>query len=337
MSQKDSFFNTVKHCLYDPGYFQKLVSKTFFNAIKYLYLLFVLTLLIGSVKLAITLIPQAPSLVPMTQNIKKLVQVGYPKELTVTVKNGQLSTNVNEPYYIDWSIIDKKTTSANPHFITIDTRARYEDFEKYNTAVLITKTGVITRDDNKTLKIYPFEKSYNFVINKNKYDQLTNVFLPYIDYLPVIIVTMIGFFLIFSPLMGAPFMIFGWLIYVLFAAVLFFIIAKILKKELTYKKVYTLSLYGLTLPIILETFKNLIPRWYPIMGQGTTGQIWSWTIQICNGLPKLLYFILMILVVIKFNNQTGESSPSSPQSTVPPPSQPVTPSATVPSPNQPTV
>lgn len=337
MPQKDSFFNTVQHCLYDPGYFQKLVSKTFLNALQYLYLLFVLTLFIGSVKSAITLIPQIPSLVPMTQNIKKLVQVGYPKELTVTVKNGELSTNVNEPYYIDWPIIDKKTSSVDLHFITIDTRARYEDFGKYKTVILITKTGVITRDDNKTLKIYPFEKNYNFVINKNKYDQLTNMFLPYIDYLPVIIVIMIGFFLIFGPFMVAPFMIFGWLVYILFAAVLFFIVAKILKKELTYKKVYTLSLYGLTLPVILEALKNLIPRWYQAMGIGSSGLIWNWIIQMYNVLPKFLFFILMILVIIKFNNETRESSIPSLQSAVPLPSQPVPPSATVSSPNQPTV
>lgn len=336
MTQKDSFFNTIKYCLYDPSYFQQLVSKTFLNAFQYLYLLFVLTLFIGSVKSAITLIPQVPFLVPMTQNIKRLVQVGYPKELAVTVKNGELNTNVNEPYYIDWPITDKKTSSVDLHFITIDTRARYEDFGKYKTVVLITKTGVITRDDSKTLKIYPFEKNYNFIINKNKYDQLTNVFLPYIDYLPVIIVIMIGFFLIFGPFMAAPFMIFGWLVYILFAATLFFIVAKILKKELTYKKVYILSLYGLTLPVILEALKNLIPRWYPVMGLGTSGQIWSWTIQIYNGLPKLLYFVLMILVVIKFNNEMRESSTPSPQSAVPLPSQPVPPSATVSSPNQPT-
>lgn len=336
MSQKDSFFNTVRHCLYDPSYFQQLVSKTFLNVLRYLYFLFVLTLFIGSVKLAITLIPQAPSLLPMTQNIKKLVQVGYPKELAVTVKNGELSTNVNEPYYI-WPIIEKKTTSTNLHFITIDTKARYEDFEKYNTAVLVTKTGLITRDDNKTLKIYLFEKNYNFVINKAKYDQITHIFLPYIDYLPATIIILASLLLILSPFLSSPILIFGWLVYIFFAAVLFFIIAKIFKKELSYKKVYILSLYGLTLPVILETLKNLIPRWYPIMGQGTTGQIWSWTIQIYNGLPKLLYFILMTLVIIKFNNQTGEILLSSPQTAVPPPTQPVTPSTTVSSPNQPTV
>jgi len=310
---KDSFFNTVKHCLYDPDYFHGLVSKTFFDALKYLYLLIVLTLFIGSVKTAITLIPQTRSLPTLVQNITRFVKAGYPKDLVVTVKNGQLQTNAKEPYFIELPIIDEKTRADNYHFITIDTKARYEDFSKYRTAILITKTGIITNDGNKkTLKIYPLE-NYNFVMNQSKYDQFTNMILPYVNYLPTIIIVLVSLLLILSPFIAALFMLIGQLIFLLLAAFLFFITAKILKKNLAYKTVYILSLYGLTLPIVLNTIKNLIPSLYQYIGQGVSIQTWSLATRIYNGLPQLLYFILMVLVIARYKNQSDKSQ-LSPQS-----------------------
>ena len=71
----------------------------------------------------------------------------YPKDLVVTVKDGEVSTNVKEPYAIDLPF-------APEHLLVLDTKATAERFNEYKAFVVVGKNTVYYRDD-KGYKFYP--------------------------------------------------------------------------------------------------------------------------------------------------------------------------------------
>lgn len=315
MEAKHSFLTTVKRSAFDISYYQQLVTKTFFAGVKYLYLLLLICFFIGSVKSAITFIPKIPKMLPVISDIRNSIMNDYPTELVITIKNGELKTNVQEPYYIDSFL--RKITNLSPeyHFITIDTKANLEDFVSYKTGILVTRTGIIHKDDSKAgYKVYLFEKNYNFTMDKAVYDKLVEKIGPILNYAPIIMIVIFCISFIIGPFIGAGFALTGKLIYVLIMALIFLIIAKVLKKDLTYKKIYVLSLFGLTLPVIVETIQSYLPRW-------PNG--------FYNNLPNLVFFAFMIIVMVKYQNQTSVQPQPAPPIPVSPPVPPVTPTSTI--------
>ena len=99
----------------------------------------------------------------------------------------------------------------------------------------------------------------NFILDQTLYQNFINKLLPYLDYLqPLLVVfAVVGIFIF--PVLGASFVMTGHLIYLLIMSVLLWLIAKVFKNHLSYKKVFQLSIHGLTLPIVVVIILSKIP------------------------------------------------------------------------------
>ena len=117
-----------------------------------------------------------PFLQKIEPAILQMVDEVYPKELVVTVKNGSLTTNVKEPYYLEFPsqirkwMTDDSTNSfyERYHMIVFDTKAEPIDFAKHDSLVLFSKDFIMYyRDGNRgETGIETYSPDLNVVLNK---------------------------------------------------------------------------------------------------------------------------------------------------------------------------
>ena len=300
--KKNSFFNIFKHSLFDFSYYGQFIQENLWQAILYIYLLLIATLFIGVVKEAVILIPKSRDLTPLVTNLKRIVETGYPKNLVVTVKDGAVKTNVKEPYFIDFLVGEKNQSSV--HFIAIDTKAAIENYASYKSAVLVTKNAIVYKDKGNSLKVEPIDKTYNFVIDRPRYDSLVKKFSPYIDYVPTIIIVFVTLFFIAWPFVAGIFLLVGKLVLVLVVALLLLVVSKILKKDLTYLQIYKMSLYGLTLPILIETLNSYLTSLYDTVFRYVfSPSLFAYMVDFLRSLPNPVFLIFMIYVVLRYKQK----------------------------------
>jgi len=285
MDQNQSFVTTFKDSVSNFSGYKNFLSRTFGSTFKYIYLLLLIVAFVGSVKAAILLVPQIPSIDKFVTGAKEFIQVGYPSGLVVDIKNGQLSTNQADPYFIDLpKQFENKSQPTKFHLVAIDTKGRVEDFVKYNSVVLLTKTAAVSTDKNDALKVYLFKSNYNFKVDKNSYDAIAVKVIPYLAYTKPLIIGFAVISLIIGPFFLAGFGLIGKMISLLLWSILFFIIAKVMSKNLSYKEIYKISFFGSSLPVVLSTLLNFVS--FPA----------SYFYQI----PNIIFLIIMVYVLVKF-------------------------------------
>lgn len=243
------FFKTFWKSISSPSYYKELISTDFSFTLKYLFSLLFLISLVGGIIFSARVIYYLPEIPDFIAQVKSTIKIFYPPELVVIITDGKVETNVNEPYFIDFPV---GFGGAEEHFMAIDTKSDFESFEKYNTAVLITRDTIYYLDD-PGYKVVPINQQTNYTFNKDVYDQFINRILPYLDHLSTAAYVLIISSLLIWPFLGAGFALAGRMIYLLFASVILWIIAKVARKDLTYGKVFQLSMHALSLPIILFT------------------------------------------------------------------------------------
>lgn len=250
MRKIKNFLNTFKKSLTDLNYYKEIVKAPFRFSLKYLFfLLFVLTL-ISSLKIAVGLsfiIPKAPQLVT---SAKEGIKSFFPAGLVVTVRNGELSTNVKEPYYIELPML---AGLKETHFITIDTKASVDDIQSLKTLILVTKKSAVIKDQNNGLRVYPFSDiKETVVLDKDSYNQMVGKLLPYLDLLPRILTILLILAILVWPFVGAAFWLLGQLVYLLIVSLLLLLVVAIMKRKIRYSKIYQMSMHALTLPILIQ-------------------------------------------------------------------------------------
>jgi hypothetical protein len=284
------FFRSVKENAIDPEHYAELLKKPFYSALIYLYFLIFILSVFQVLFVVVRLAAFLPLLPVYTANIKKAVQVAYPSELTVTIKNGVLSANVDQPYYID--VPQLKQDNGPTHFITIDSQASVDEYPTTNSIFLLTQNSFVYPDKDTpkgNYRVYPWKSlEKDMVIDKNGYDSVAEKILPFVNYLSGFLIALTIILAIIAPFFLALFIGIGKLLYLLVASLILFIIAKMMGRKLTYGKVYTLAVYGLTAPILLSFIQSYLPE-----PAESTGLIYT----VYHNLYTLLFFIFMILVL----------------------------------------
>jgi len=246
-------FDVLVKSLTKLSYYKEIKKANFKFSLKYLFFLFYILSLITSIVLgvsvAVLVIPNVPKFVSLVESKAGSV---YPDNLVVDIKNGQVTTNQVEPYFIDTPGQILGNVSGN-HFITIDTKANVADITSQKTAILVTKDSVaVAGNSTSSYKVYPIDGSTNFEINKTSYNKLISQILPFLKYIqPGLIILVILLFLVW-PVIAAGFSLLAELIYLLVFSLVFFLITKLMKKDIEYKKLYQMAMHAATLPILLS-------------------------------------------------------------------------------------
>lgn len=299
-----NFFTRIWLCCTSPSSYKELKGKSFWSGFWYLYWLLVVTTFISAVVFAAQATVLMPKIKMWIDQAQQQVPDLYPAELVLTLSGGELQTNVEEPYVFplppgweaamvasrenDEDKYDEEDGVSVQHILVIDTNATVEDYPQYETAVLLTKTAAVARDNNalKVMLYSEFQKDGTspIILNREVYDEVTAKALPFLDFIPVIILCMVVAGLLLLPWFGAAFGVLGYLLYLLVFTLLAWAIAAVMSRKFTYRDLYVLGFYGLTPAIIIELFLRLV----------TTGR---------SMLSTLVFLVTMGLVIGAFPKQ----------------------------------
>ncbi|MFA6081541.1 MAG: DUF1189 family protein [Patescibacteria group bacterium] len=267
MNPLKTFFYSFKRSLFEPKYYQDVEKASFWFSFKYLWFLLFIFTLIKTFTFVGLYLKSRPKVQPEVNKIMIYAENFYPKELKLDIKNGQLSTNVQEPYIFD---LEKKIEQK--HFLIIDTKGSIENYPSYNTYILATKNAVVYPSESKNNKIgetsvfYFRELKQNFTLDKKVYDNLLNIFKPYAPrvslFVDWIILSLSPFFLVF----GSLFWTIGVMVIILFLTFFVWIINLIFKKGHSYNTLYKMGMHAVTWPLIFNEFlgyaKSPFPRFF---------------------------------------------------------------------------
>ena len=258
MNKLKTFFYSLKRSAFDPNYYPDILKVPFSFSWKYLYMLSFFAVLVGVIMWAIpTAIGLMTTMPASIQEFKKEARNAYPPELEVQIVDGKLSTNVEEPYFIDpVPAEDLKTEKQEyEHFITIDTMAAVDDYTDYGSLVLVTEDAVVYPDNNRAgyrvMDLGQFNE--DILLNQKVYNDIFTKVSPFIDMIPGFLVGLIIVSLLFGPIVGGLFVTLGHMMYLLLASLITWIVAKMFKVNIGYPKAYQLGMHGVTLPIIITT------------------------------------------------------------------------------------
>lgn len=258
MSKLKTFAITFRKSLTNPGYYADILSAPFSFSLKYLFALLFFIALIRGIAFSIAFIPTVPKIPGYIEETKQIIKSLYPVGLTVTIKDGALRSNVDEPYYIPFPA---RFNIKDMNLVAIDTKASVDSFKKYNSAFLVTKNALAYPDsDTKgSYKVYPFSDLKGFlIINREAYDRVINIIIPYFKYYPLAVTAIFIFILLFVPVFGSLFSLSGSLLYLLVLTLVTYLISKFMKLSLSYSQTFRLGMHGLTFPLIFSLLKSLI-------------------------------------------------------------------------------
>ncbi len=237
----------IKSSVYDPNFYTELIEKEKDSPFKY-FLSFILIVSLFSTVITTTyFLPKYSAAINM---IKDRIVVGYPDELEVKIIKGQAFSNVTEPYFIKLSSKDSLASKDSQYgylenFLVISTKKDFNlsEFRNYKTFALLTKDSLVFTEKDK-VSISSLSTIPDITINKSRVVNLVNKISPYLSKLKFVFPVLIYF----GTVIGYMFILVGLLV----LSLVVWLIAKLRKINIGYKRSYRLSMYASTLPIILE-------------------------------------------------------------------------------------
>ncbi len=244
-----NFLKTVGNSIHSPEFYSKVTKQSFKQSFVYFLLLALILTLLRTITAIVPLFNEAPKAL---QNFAAEIKDCYPKDLEINVINGQASSSAKEPVFISCK-------DAKP-LLVIDTQTPYSSnkFDEYKTDVWITKDTIFYKKSDLETRSYSLSKLENFKLNKEVLNNYYDKFLPYLKF--------VGPLLLFLAFLGNFLMYDARLIYLLFAALLIFLLTKSFKQNLSYGSAYKVGLHAITLGLIVELVLNLTYRWTHISG-----------------------------------------------------------------------
>lgn len=261
------FLSNIKSSIYNPAHYSEILNKPFSYSLRYFLSLAVLIAIVSTIVFSVNTLPEMNKVIgEVDANVLKF----YPDDLEITIKNGIVSTNVPEPYFIkmpaefksEFQDSNNSPARTSPdlskikNMFVIDTASplTIDLFKSYKTFVLISRDS-IAYFDNNAVKIQSLGQEANGVINKAKVSTVLNEIMPYIKIIPVASIPIVLFFSFIG-------FIFGNMIYLIFGAFVIWLFAQLAKRNWSYGKSYQIGLHAITLSVILEA---TIFQLYPIL------------------------------------------------------------------------
>ncbi len=262
MQKLKSFVYVFKNSAFKPAYYQEILQAPFKFSLKYFLLLFLILSFLTAATLSFFLYQEVN---PFLNQLKTQLPDFYPEKLEIQITDGQVTTNVAEPYFVplnpDFFPEEIKQGLKNiptQNILVIDTQANPSDIRQYQTFTLLTKSDLAFMAENNEIRIQSLEEIKDFTLNRQLINNLWAKVTPYFPYL---IPGMITLSLLFLPLAT----ILAKFIYLaLFSSVTLIVVRLFRPKvksplqSINYKKSLQINLHAITLPtIIIALFQFL--------------------------------------------------------------------------------
>lgn len=242
-------FKKIANSIYGPKFYADLSGKPFSYSMGYFAVLSIMFSLVFAIIFGGSSIIKVKNFI---NSIAPSIVSNFPEELELVLKNGKLSSNVEEPYYIktpdSWKVENKDDGVTPENLIVIATKqqADLNNFANHDTMFLLTADYVIFRESDGKIKATPFQKFPDTTINRQMVSFFVDKYSPYLN----IIYPFIFIFIFFGAIMFSTLR----LLYLLFAALIVWIIFKIRGIQGGYSKAYQYSLHLITAPLIYSIF-----------------------------------------------------------------------------------
>lgn len=266
--------------LKDLGSKNKIIS--FFDEIlvgskrfRVLLVALVLAIIAGIYPISLIITFGLPFINNLQERIEEVVSEVFPEELEITIKDGKASSNVTEPYHLTVSlgtlqnIFKTKEEVGQPQskirILTINTRGKVEDFERYQTIAMLTGSNLVYYSD-EGVQLQSLRSAPDMVVNKhvilskinelNSEKKITRILKTALYLSPLLIV--LGLFIKFL----AEFLV---------GAVFIWFIGKIYQLKIPFSQLFRFSAALYALPLLVLIFANLIPGYELFYGWFNTG------------------------------------------------------------------
>lgn len=269
MKKIKTFIRTFIKSLTSPSYYKDILSAKFSFSFKYLILLLLILNLVLGLRFAVNAFKLLPKIDPFLKQAKVVITNLYPEKLVVTIKNQKISTNMKEPYYIEFPK-EIGSFGSYKYLLAIDTKGKVDDYVKYASLFLLTSENLVFPDDRGTYKIVPLAEKLASVpdgtkITRAEWNEVIKLVDPYLGKVPAIARTVLMVLAILLPFIITISSLIWKLIYLLVWGLPLWVLAKILKKKLSYGQTYQLSMHGLTLPILVSFTLSLLGLYLPFV------------------------------------------------------------------------
>lgn len=222
-------------------YYRKLLHTKLIFSLKYFFTLVFILNFFAVCLFIVKLNESLPEIASVKDEFIHMLDE-YPKDLVVILKNGELMTTLDRPYFM-WF-----TTNDTPHpVLIIDEQANSSQTHRYGATVFITAEG-ITINLGNTSHQYRFRSTDNFFFDHVSVEKLRENAVLFFRQLPIIMLlsSLILFFLL-------PIVIFVLLMFMLsFLSLAVYAGIKLIHRRITYRKVFHISLHSSTTPLLLE-------------------------------------------------------------------------------------
>lgn len=279
------FFRTVKDSVYNPDFYENLPARwSPSSSLKYF------ARLVFLISCILAIFPIIAGIVLLSNpdkigSIRTQIVETFPQELVVNIKNGEVSTNVEEPYFIPQPAgireellrqMNRKLPYEANNLLVINTRKPIEltDFQNYRTLAILGKNEVgfyspdRGRIDVQSLKDF----SLPYALDRQSFGSLVDSGWNTLKTILVVL-------MILSPFLIFLALFIFYLLYLIFGALVVWLAAKISNLRFTYGESYQSGLHLITLPLIL-----------------------SFLLPFIFQLPFILTLTLFIMALINFKN-----------------------------------
>lgn len=254
MKYLKTFWYIFTRSLADREYYRDVMKAPITFSIKYLYLFAVISAMVGVVMMGMAVFVSLPKIQEGVKNFKVNSLEAYPIELVIKIENGELTSNVPEPYHISPF---KMKSEDYDHFITIDTKANVEDYRASRSIILLTRNAAVYPDNNTgarkagVYQVYEFNRIQKpLVLDYTLYKNIIAKIEPLVNMIPLFVVGGMILFMLFAPFIGGAVVFMIWLVQLLVLSLVPWLISKLFKNNYSYRKVYQLGLHALTLPAV---------------------------------------------------------------------------------------
>lgn len=267
MNPFKTFIYSFKNSLFKPKYYQDIVKTNFWFSFKYLWFLLFLLTIIKTFAFAGLYLKNRPLIQPQVNKFMIYAENFYPKKLKLQIKNGQLLTNVKEPYILE--IEKNQAKNYQVHFLVIDTQGSIENYPSYNTYILATKNAVVYPSKSSSNRVgetsvfYFRDLKRDLIFDKSVYDSFINIVRPYSSkvnyFVDWIVLSLSPLFTIFSSLFWVVGVMFG----LLFLTFFVWIVNLIFKKQYRFGSLFKMGMHAVTWPILTSELMGYIKSPYP--------------------------------------------------------------------------
>ncbi len=280
-----NFIEDIQKSIYGPAYYQELLNRpTSFSWKYYTNLALVLALLVTIVS-SISLVPGINrALIEFPQKFFSY----YPDELEVKIVGGHATTTVPEPYYLPLPLFLQSVmgTSGDLRFlgvIDMKTPVSLEQFKNYQSFFWLSENALVV-EDGGNVRVNMLDPTMNYTVNESNLRVLLTRAEPYFKF-----VAPVAVLLVFLAMVGAFILN---LFYLIFAALLVFLLGKFWKKGWRYGTAYRIALHATTLPLLLSAMFSMV-------GLGAE-------------LPFFSTALLLLVVYLNFKQPASTATPPEP-------------------------